>query len=87
MLVVLGRIQDQTSQRRSAQADDLDVETLDEHGDAPAGMGTADADVVEATLMAQGHRSAGVHLVEPEAPTTDVEAEIFSAENRYGSEL
>ncbi len=56
-LVVLGRIELQTTQWGPVEADDLDVASLDEHDDAPAPIGRSDADVVELAAIAQRHRS------------------------------
>ncbi|HEX4217083.1 MAG TPA: hypothetical protein VHZ02_01835 [Acidimicrobiales bacterium] len=60
------------------EAEHLDVESLDEHGHAPTGVGTTDADVVKTALMSQRHRTARVHLVEAQTPIVDRDHRVKS---------
>ena len=43
--------------------DDADVEVGDEQGDGGSGVGSADADVVQATVVAQGDYAGGIDAV------------------------
>ena len=51
----------------AVEGEDADLEAGDEHDDAPAGVGAADADVVEAAVVAQGEAAAGVDAVVADA--------------------
>jgi hypothetical protein len=67
-LVVLGRIQGQGPDEFAGVAvDDADVEVGDEGQDAGAGVGAAQADVVEAAVVADGDDSAVVDAVVADA--------------------
>ena len=56
-LVVPGGVEPQPSERRSVDGDDLDVQAVDEHPDAPTLVRGADADVVDAASVADGDRA------------------------------
>ena len=47
--------------------DDADVQVLDQEQDAGSGVGPADADVVQAPLVAEGHEPGGVDAVGADA--------------------
>ena len=47
--------------------DDADVAAVDQHQDRGSGVGSADADGVEDSAVAQGELAAGVDAVDPDA--------------------
>jgi hypothetical protein len=53
-LVVLVRVEGEFAEQFAGGVDDADVEVLDEEQDVGAGVGPADADVVELAVVAQG---------------------------------
>src|SRR4051794_35872378 len=60
-LIVLGGVQDQfTEQFAGGFVDDADVEVLDQEQDVGSGVGSSDADVVQASVVAQGDHPGGV---------------------------
>src|SRR5579875_2665103 len=67
-LVVPRWVEDQSSDGGPVEADDLDLPVVDEHGDAPARVGVADADVMKPAPVANGHGAGLVHLVEAQPP-------------------
>jgi hypothetical protein len=66
-LVVLGRVELEFSQELAVVGEDADVAILDQDQDVGAGVASADADVVEPAVVAQGEHAAGVDLVVADA--------------------
>jgi hypothetical protein len=66
-LVVLGRVELEFSQELAVVGEDADVAILDQDQDVDAGVASADADVVEPAVVAQGEHAAGVDLVVADA--------------------
>jgi hypothetical protein len=67
-LVVAGGVDDQLAQQLAGgRVDDADVEVVDEQQDGGSGVGSADADVVEAAVDPQGDLAVGVDAVVPDA--------------------
>jgi hypothetical protein len=63
-LVVLGGVQDEVAeQSASVSVDDANVVVLDQEQDVGSGVGSADADVVEASVVAQGDHAGGADAV------------------------
>jgi hypothetical protein len=63
-LVVLGGVEDEFTQELSGGlVDHSDVAVLDEEQDVGSGVGSADADVVEAAVVAQGDHAGVVDAV------------------------
>jgi hypothetical protein len=63
-LVVAVRVKDELAEERTGgNADDSDVQVLDEQHDAGPSMGVADANVVEPATVTQGDRAVGVDTV------------------------
>ncbi len=55
-MVVAGGVEDQLAEEFSGcGVDDADLEVLDDQDDAGSGVGSSDADVVQAAVVAQGH--------------------------------
>src|SRR5687767_4856914 len=68
-LVVAGRVEGELAEEfTGGGVDDADVEVVDEHQDWRAGVGAADADVVEAAVVAEGDAAGGVDAVVAFAP-------------------
>jgi hypothetical protein len=60
-LVVAGGVEGQLAQEFSGDGvDDADVQVVDQQDDVGSGVGTSDADVVEAAVQAQGDDAGGV---------------------------
>jgi hypothetical protein len=60
-LVVASGVEDQLAEQfAGGGVDDPDFEVLDEQDDAGPGVGSADADVVEPSVVAQGHAAGSV---------------------------
>ncbi len=60
MVIAIG-VEDQFAEELAGGGvDDAGLEVLDEQDDAGSGVGSSDADVVEATVVAQGHASGSV---------------------------
>ena len=67
-MVVAGGVQGEVAEEFSGGGvDDADVEVVDEHDDVGAGVGAADADVVEAAVVAEGDDAGGVDAVVADA--------------------
>ncbi len=67
-MVVAGGVEGEVAEELAGGGgDDADVEVVDEHEDVGAGVGSADADVVESAVVAQGDRSGGVDAVVADA--------------------
>ena len=66
-LVVLGRVELQFAEEFSVVGEDADVSIVDQDQDVGAGVVSADADVVEPAVVAQGEHAAGVDLVVADA--------------------
>jgi len=63
-LVVAGEVKGEVAEQFArCGVDDPDVQVLDEHQNAGSGVGSADADVVEAAAVADGELSVGVDAV------------------------
>jgi hypothetical protein len=63
-LIVLAGVEDQVAEELAGGGvDDADVQVLDEQQDVGSGEGSADADVVQAAVDAQGYASGLVDLV------------------------
>jgi len=63
-LVVAGGVEDQLAQEfAGGGVDDSDVEVLDEDQDVGSGVGSPDADVVQAAGVAEGDHAGGVDPV------------------------
>ena len=63
-LVVAVRVEDEFAEEfTGGDADDSDVQVIDEEHDAGPGMAAADANVVKAATVAQGDRAVGVDTV------------------------
>ena len=63
-LVVAGGVEGELAEEfAGGGVDDPDVQVLDEHQDGGAGMGPADADVVEVSVVAEGELAVGVNAV------------------------
>ena len=62
--------------------DDADVEVGDEEDDGGSGVGSSDADVVEAAVDAQGDRAGVVDAVVADSPVRIVEVALGSALGR-----
>ena len=63
-LVVLGGVEGELGEEfAGVGVDDVDVQVLDEHQDRGSGVGSADADVVESAVVAQGDGADAVDLV------------------------
>jgi hypothetical protein len=56
-------VEGEVAELGAVEGEDSDLEASDEHDDAPAGVGAADADVVEAAVVAEGELAAGVDAV------------------------
>jgi hypothetical protein len=67
-LVALGGVEDEFAQELAGGGvDDADVAVLDQDDDAGSGVGSADADGVEACLVAQGDLACCVDAVAADA--------------------
>jgi hypothetical protein len=53
-LVVAGGVEGEFAEQLSVVGDDADVQVVDQQQDAAAGVGLADADVVQPAVVAQG---------------------------------
>jgi hypothetical protein len=63
-----GWVDDQLAQQLAGgRVDDADLEVLDQQQDGGSGVGSADADVVEAAVDPQGDLAVGVDAVAPDA--------------------
>jgi hypothetical protein len=63
-LVVAGGVEGEFAEQfAGGGGDDADVQVLDEQQDVGSGVGAADAEVVEAAAVAQGHDAVGADLV------------------------
>ncbi|OLT53560.1 hypothetical protein BJF88_11065 [Cellulosimicrobium sp. CUA-896] len=63
-MVVLGGVEDEVAQEFSGGGvDDADLELVDEQQDVGSGVGSADADVVQAPVVAQGDDACFVDAV------------------------
>jgi hypothetical protein len=68
-LVVAGGVDEQLAQQLAGgRVDDADVEVVDEQQDGGSGVGSADADVVEAAVDPQGDLAVGVDAVVLDQP-------------------
>ena len=66
---VAGGVEDEFAEEFSGVAfDDADVQVVDEQGDGGCGEASAEADVVQATVVPQGDGAAGVDPVVSDAP-------------------
>ena len=84
-LVVAGGVEDEvTEQLAGGGVDDSDVAVGDEHDDAGSGVFMAEADVVEAAVMAEGDASG---LVDPVVADTPVGVVGAVARAGFGAEL
>ena len=67
-LVVAGGVEGEVAEELAGGGvDDADVEVGDEHDDGGSGVGSSDADVVEAAVVAQGDRAGVVDAVVADA--------------------
>jgi hypothetical protein len=60
-------VEGEVAELGAVEGEDADVEAGDEHDDAPAGVGAADADVVEAAVVAEGEFAGVVDAVVADA--------------------
>ena len=78
-MVVLGGVEGVVAEDLAGGGvDDADVEVSDEHRDGGSGVGSSYSDVVQSTVVAEGHGAAVVHSVVPDAVVGVIDGGVWA---------